>query len=168
MAKDFKEKLITINLTKAFDKPVTKRAKSALYLMKKGVTKETRISNIKLTNNVNAMIWERGLFKCHRKITIKVVKEKDGVRIYLPDEKVIVQKEEKKKRVPQTKQEKVKEKLEELKKQKKEKQSDKKEVAPKEEKKSTEDAPKEKTTKEKKETDSKKEEATKEKKEKSD
>jgi ribosomal protein L31E len=160
MAKDFKEKIITVNFTRAFDKPVTKRAKSALYLLKKGVTKETRITNIKLTNKVNEKIWENGLFKCHRKLTIKIVKEKDGVRIYLPDEKVIVQKEEKKKRAPQTKQEKVKEKLDELKKQKDQKEDKKSDK---------EEAPKESTT-ETKEADSKetkKEEATDDKKEKS-
>ena len=88
MVKEFKEKTITINLRKVFTKPVTKRAKSALYAVKQAVKKETREENIKLSNLVNEFLWEKGLYKSQRRITVKVVKEKDGVRVYLPDEKI--------------------------------------------------------------------------------
>ena len=73
MVKEFKEKTITINLRRAFAKPVTKRAKSALFAMKQAVKKETRAENIKVSNLVNETLWEKGLFKCPRKITVKVV-----------------------------------------------------------------------------------------------
>ena len=135
MVKEFKEKIITVNLTKAFDKPVTKRAKSSLYILKKGVTKETRIDSIKISNKVNEFLWEKGLFKSKRKITVKLVKNKEGIDVYLPDEKVIVKTEAKKKKEPQTKQEQVKAKLEEL--QKGSKKEEKKTDAVKEEAKTT-------------------------------
>ena len=95
MAKDFKEKTITVNLTKVFEKPVTKRAKSALFALKNAIRKETRIDNVKISNGVNEAIWDRGLYHTPRKITVKLVKEKTDVRAYLPDEKVIAVEEKK-------------------------------------------------------------------------
>ena len=88
-----KEKTITINFRKVFEKPMTKRAKSALFVLKSAVKKETRKDNIKISNKVNEALWNRGLFKSLRKITVKIVIDKD-TRVYLPDEKII-QKEEK-------------------------------------------------------------------------
>ena len=58
MVKEFKEKVITINLRRAYEKPVTKRAKAALFVIKNAVRKETRAENIKLSNLVNYTIWE--------------------------------------------------------------------------------------------------------------
>jgi large subunit ribosomal protein L31e len=134
MVKEFKEKVITINLKKAFQKPVTKRAKAALAVLKNAIRKETRIDNIKISNGVNEELWQKGLFKTVRKITVKVVKEDKIIRAYMPDEKVIV-KEDKAKKAPakkETKKETPKE--------------DKKaEAKPKAEKK--EDKPKKETTK---------------------
>jgi large subunit ribosomal protein L31e len=115
MAKEFKEKTITINLRKVFDKPVTKRAKSSLFVVKQAVKKETRAENIKLSNLVNETLWEKGLFKAQRKITVKVVSEKDGVRVYLPTEKPLVKetkKSEKTEKKELSKEEKPKDKKE--------------------------------------------------------
>ncbi|MFA5763522.1 MAG: hypothetical protein WC915_01790 [archaeon] len=95
MAKDFKEKTITVNLTKVFNKPVTKRAKSALFALKNAIRKETRIDNIKISNGVNEAVWARGLYHTPRKITVKLVKEKTDVRAYLPEEKIIAVEEKK-------------------------------------------------------------------------
>jgi len=93
MAKEFKEKIITINLRKAFNKPETKRAKAALYLVKQAVKKETRKTEFRVSNAVNEKVWSRGLKKSLRHITVKVIPDKEIARIYLPEEKV----EEKKK-----------------------------------------------------------------------
>ena len=97
MAKDYKEKKITVNLTKVFKKPVTKRAKGAVFMLRAKVRKETRAKDVFLSNQVNETLWEKGMFRCPRKITIKVVKDNENARVYLPDEKIIVKKEEKKK-----------------------------------------------------------------------
>jgi ribosomal protein L31E len=85
MAKEFKEKIITINLRKTFNKPVTKRAKSAQHFLKKAVTKETRIEQIKISNGVNETLWERGMYNCPRRITVKIIADKNIARVYLPD-----------------------------------------------------------------------------------
>lgn len=87
MVKEFKEKIITINLRKAFDKPMTKRAKSALYILKQAVRKETKKDNIKISNQVNEELWQNGLFKSIRKITIKVIHDKEMIRVLMPNEK---------------------------------------------------------------------------------
>jgi large subunit ribosomal protein L31e len=96
MVKEYKEKIITVNLRKVFDKPVTKRAKSALFVIKNAVKKETRAENIKISNLVNETVWEKGLFKAPRRITVKVIPGKDGVNVYLPDEKIKSTEEKKK------------------------------------------------------------------------
>ncbi|HNV00958.1 MAG TPA: hypothetical protein PKK60_00845 [archaeon] len=97
MAKEFKEKIITVNLIKTFSKPKTKRAKSAQHFLKQAITKETRIEKIKISNGVNETLWGRGLFNCPRKITVKIIAEKDTARVYLPDEKIVEKKVENKK-----------------------------------------------------------------------
>jgi len=96
MAKDYKEKKITVNLSKVFSKPVTKRAKGAVFRLRAKVRKETRAKEVFLSNQVNETLWEKGMFSCPRKITIKVVKDNENARVYLPDEKIIAKKEVKK------------------------------------------------------------------------
>ena len=97
MAKDYKEKKITVNLTKVFKKPVTKRAKGAVFRLRAKVRKETRAKEVFLSNQVNETLWEKGMFRCPRKITVKVVKDNENARVYLPGEKIVVKKEDKKK-----------------------------------------------------------------------
>lgn len=96
MVKDFKEKEMTIGLGKIFEKPVTKRASSALKFIKDDVKKQTKAKDIKISNKVNEAIWEKGKFKGIRKISVKVVKDKEIARVYLKDEKIEVKKENKK------------------------------------------------------------------------
>jgi len=97
MVKEYKEKKITINLTKVCAKPMTKRTRAGIFLLKAKVRKETRAEEIMLSNQVNEAIWARGMYKCPRKITVKVVNDNGNARVYLPDEKVELKKEEKKK-----------------------------------------------------------------------
>ncbi|MDD4250607.1 MAG: hypothetical protein PHX27_00245 [Candidatus ainarchaeum sp.] len=110
MAKEFKEKIITINLRKVFEKPSTKRAKSALFALKKAVKKETRSENIKISNQVNEELWQNGLFKSLRRITVKLVTDKNIIRVLMPQEKFEAKEEKKEKKT-------IKEKLEEKKEQ---------------------------------------------------
>jgi ribosomal protein L31E len=98
MAQEYKEKKITINLTKAFDKPVTKRAKSAKFILKNSIIKETRAKKVLLSNKINETLWGKGMYKTPRKITIKVINDKGKARVYLPDEKVELKKDDKDKK----------------------------------------------------------------------
>jgi ribosomal protein L31E len=96
MVKEFKEKIITVNLKKAFTKPVTKRTKATIHALRKAVMKETRGENIKLSNGINEAIWKRGLYNATKKMTVKIVPDKNIMRVYLPDEKIIIKEEKKK------------------------------------------------------------------------
>jgi ribosomal protein L31E len=87
MAKEFSEKTITINLKRAFEKPLTKRAIAAKFALKNGVTKETRLKDIRLSNKLNETLWANGKYSAPRKITVKVVKDKEIARVMLPEEK---------------------------------------------------------------------------------
>ncbi|MEK6958457.1 MAG: hypothetical protein AABW59_00250 [archaeon] len=98
MAQDFKEKTINLNLKRAFEKPVTKRATGALFEIRQSVKKETRATDIRISNKLNELVWGRGKFNCPRHVTVKVVKAKDYVIVMLPEEKF----EEKKKEAPKS------------------------------------------------------------------
>jgi ribosomal protein L31E len=87
MAKEFKEKTIIANLSKVYQKPATKRARSAATILRNIITKETRMENIKFSNKVNELLWSRGKFNAPRKVTIKVIPDKGIARVILPDEK---------------------------------------------------------------------------------
>jgi len=110
MAQEFKEKMITVNLRKVFNKPVTKRAISAKYALKQAVEKETRLKTLFISNKVNELLWANGKFNAPRKITIKVVKEKDTGRIMLPEEKYESKQDKKKETKTEKKEEPKKEK----------------------------------------------------------
>jgi len=97
MAKPYTEKKITINLSKVFNKPVTKRAKSAVFLVRSKVRKETRAEDVLLSNKVNEALWAKGMKSSPRKLSVKVINDKGAANVYLPDEKVELKKEDKKK-----------------------------------------------------------------------
>ena len=96
MAKEFKEKTITINLKQVFQKPVTKRAINANYVLRESVRKETRLNEFSISNKINELLWSRGKYNCPRKITVKVVNEKGKAVIMLPEEKYTPKSDKKK------------------------------------------------------------------------
>lgn len=87
MAQEFKERTITINLSKAAHKPATKRAISAKNMLIAGIFKETRLKESSVSNQVNELIWGRGKYNAPRKMTVKVINEKGRAIILLPSEK---------------------------------------------------------------------------------
>ena len=95
MAKEFKEKTITINLSKVFEKPVTRRVVSAKHVICEGVKKETRLKELKISTKLNELLWSRGKYNSQRKITVKIVNEKGVGRIMLPEEKYEAKQEKK-------------------------------------------------------------------------
>ena len=106
------EKIFTIPLREAYDKPRTKRAKIATNIVKDFLIKHMKSKNIKLGKSINENIWKRGIQKPPRRIRIHAVKEEDivysellGVDIKTPSKEEVKKKEEKKKE----KKEKIKE-----------------------------------------------------------
>ena len=124
MAKDFKEKIIKVNLRAVFQKPDTKRAICAKNMLKEAVRKETRLNEFSISNKVNELLWANGKYKAPRKITVKVIKENDRGIILLPEEKYEAKQDKKKtenKKEPAKVEEKAEAKTEGAKKETKEK-----------------------------------------------
>ncbi len=71
------ERVYTISLRKAFDKPRTKRRKRAVSLIREFISKHMKAVAVKIDNAVNALIWKQN--KPPRKVKVKAVKDKDGV-----------------------------------------------------------------------------------------
>jgi len=106
------EKIFTISLREAYDKPRTKRAKIATNIVKEFLIKHMKSKNIRIGKSINENIWKRGIQKPPRRIRIHAVKEEDiiysellGVDIKTPSKEEVKKKEEKKKE----KKEKIKE-----------------------------------------------------------
>jgi len=106
------EKIFTIPLREAYDKPRTTRAKIAVNIVKDFLIRHMKSKNIKLGKSINENIWKRGIQKPPRRIRIHAVKEEDivysellGVDIKTPSKEEVKKKEEKKKE----KKEKIKE-----------------------------------------------------------
>ena len=110
MAQEFKEKTITVNLRKVFQKPATKRAISGKNMLKVAVFKETRFKEVSISNKVNEEFWKRGKYNCPRKITVKVVAEKGRAVVLMPDEKYAPKQDKKGKEKEAKKEEKADEK----------------------------------------------------------
>ncbi len=106
------EKIFTIPLREAYDKPRTKRAKIAVNIVKDFLIKHMKSKNVRLGKSINENIWSRSIQKPPRRIRVHVVKEEDivycellGIDIKTPSKEEVKKKEEKKKE----KKEKIKE-----------------------------------------------------------
>lgn len=66
----FEERLYTINLRRAFDKPLKKRARTAVGLVRKKLQRELK-RPVALDIALNQQIWERGAEKPPRRVRVK-------------------------------------------------------------------------------------------------
>ncbi len=112
------ERIYTIPLRREYLKvPRWKRAKKAMKAIREFTVKHMKVEadNVKISNSVNEVIWERGGKKVPPKITVKMIKEEEVVYVLLPDEE-LKKKEEKKEKKKVKKEEKPPvEKVEEVK-----------------------------------------------------
>jgi large subunit ribosomal protein L31e len=106
------EKIFTIPLREAYDKPRTARAKKATNIVRDFLIRHMKSEKVKLGKSINEAIWKRGIQKPPRKVRIHAVKEEDviytellGIEIKTPSKEELKKKEEKKEK----KKEKIKE-----------------------------------------------------------
>ncbi len=97
------EKVFTVPLREAFDKPRTKRAKIAIKILKEFLKKHMKAENVKIGKSINESIWKRGIQKPPRRIRIHALKEGNviyaellGVEIKTPSAEELKKKEKKK------------------------------------------------------------------------
>ena len=93
------ERVYTINLSKAWETPRQKHTRRAVSIVKQFLARNMKVplDVVRISNAVNSTLWERSIKKPPRRIKVKVIKEGESVRAYLPDEKVEEKKVEEKK-----------------------------------------------------------------------
>ena len=73
------ERVYTIPLRNVKDIKRTIRSPRAIREIKIFLTKHMKASEVKIDESVNHVIWARGIQKIPSKITVKAVKDDDGV-----------------------------------------------------------------------------------------
>ncbi|TLX85152.1 MAG: 50S ribosomal protein L31e [Thaumarchaeota archaeon] len=139
MSEEVLERIYTINLGKVLLSPNNQRAKRAINMIREFASRHMKSENVKIEEDVNHLVWERGIRHPPRKIRVKITKDDDG--------NIIVSEYQEEKKVEEKPKEKKEEKkVEEKPKEKKKKEEKKVEEKPKEKKeeKKVEEKPKEK------------------------
>lgn len=81
------ERIYTINLRKVIITPRWRRTVRAVNLIKGFAQKHMKASKVKLDESVNRLLWMRGIQSPPRRLTVKMVKDKEGVvTVSLPSE----------------------------------------------------------------------------------
>jgi len=81
------ERIYTIPLKRAIMSPRQRRAKRTINIIREFAIRHMKTDNIRLSPELNEKIWERGIRSPPRRITVKMVKDEEGiVTISLPTE----------------------------------------------------------------------------------
>lgn len=76
-----------VTLRVAFEAPPYRRAKVAIRIIKEFSTRHMKASDIKIKEDVNKLIWARGIRKPPRRIRLEFERDEDGlVSVGLPSE----------------------------------------------------------------------------------
>jgi large subunit ribosomal protein L31e len=78
------ERIYTIPLRKVWGPPRGKRTPRAMRLLRAFVKRHMKAENVEVSNEVNEELWARGIRKPPRKITVRLVKDKEGRVIVYP------------------------------------------------------------------------------------
>jgi large subunit ribosomal protein L31e len=85
--KEVMERIYTISLERALMVPRTRRAKRTINIIREFAVRHMKSSNIKISEELNEGVWKRGIRSPPRRITVKMVKNEEGiVTISLPTE----------------------------------------------------------------------------------
>ncbi|MEE8401372.1 MAG: 50S ribosomal protein L31e [Candidatus Hydrothermarchaeaceae archaeon] len=72
------ERVLIIPLREVKKAPRTKRAQKAVKYIRGYVSKHMKSDDVKISDAVNKLIWERGIKKIPSKIEVKVSETEDG------------------------------------------------------------------------------------------
>jgi large subunit ribosomal protein L31e len=105
------EKVYTVNLRDAFEKPRGKRSPKAIGIIRAFVARHTKtdVESIRVSNKLNAIVWARGIQKPPRRVKVKVAKKDNIAFVYHIDEKIEQPKQEKEEKKAAEKKEEPKE-----------------------------------------------------------
>lgn len=129
---EMNERICTIPLGEAYEKPRNKRTPKAVSLVREYASKHMKVAqaNVSLSTALNSFMWERSIQKPPRSIKVKLIKAEEQVRVMLVEEKTEVSKTEKKEsKAEQKTQEKTENKVSEKEQHKSEKMHENKHTA---------------------------------------
>lgn len=88
------ERLYTVPLGKAYDYIRIKRARRTVKLLRAFLARHMKVTEtaVRISNQLNNLIWAHGIQKPPRKVKIRAIKDKDLVNAYLSDEKIVEKK----------------------------------------------------------------------------
>jgi large subunit ribosomal protein L31e len=88
MAEEKLERIYTVPLGDAYEYTRTKRTPRAVKILRQFMAKhmKSEVENVFLSNKLNAHLWEHSIQRPPRRVKVRVVKEEDQVKVYLPDE----------------------------------------------------------------------------------
>jgi len=78
-ARVVEERVMVVPLARARYKARWRRAKKAVKLLREFVARHMKAKEVKVSCEVNEEIWSRGAQKPPRRVTVKAVKDEEGV-----------------------------------------------------------------------------------------
>ena len=84
-------RIYTINLSKAWLTPKHKRTDRVINMIKEFAIKHMKSSQIKIDQELNRYIWERGKTNPPRKVRVRIVKDEDDQVIISLYEDVVIE-----------------------------------------------------------------------------
>jgi len=79
LSEEDKSRVYTINLSKVWLSPRIRRTKRAINMIREFAQRHMKSENIKIDQNLNETMWERGIRHPPRKIRVKMTKDEDDV-----------------------------------------------------------------------------------------
>jgi large subunit ribosomal protein L31e len=86
-------RIYTINFSKAWLTPKHKRTDRVVNMIKEFATKHMNSSQIKIDQELNRYIWERGKTNPPRKVRVRIVKDEDDQVIVSLYEDIVIESE---------------------------------------------------------------------------
>jgi len=72
-------RVYVVPLGRAFEAPPYRRAKVAIRLIKEFTTRHMKASEIKIKEDVNELVWARGIRKPPRRVRLEMARDEDGL-----------------------------------------------------------------------------------------
>ncbi len=78
------ERILVVNMKQLVRVPRIQRAPRASRLLQSIIARVTKADEVKISNEVNEILWSRGIEKPPRKIKVKLVKDEEGIVTAFP------------------------------------------------------------------------------------
>jgi large subunit ribosomal protein L31e len=72
-------RVYVVPLGLAFEAPPYRRAKVAIRIIKEFTTRHMKASDVKIKEDVNELIWARGIRKPPRRVRLEMERDEDGL-----------------------------------------------------------------------------------------